>query len=315
MGDVYDVIIIGAGAAGLSAAIYTCRRKLNTLVVSIDIGGQTILATHIENYPGVRGLLGTELMQVFHEQALSFGAEFIGGKVIKIEEKNHLFSVALSNGEEYKAKALILAFGKEPKMLGIPGEDKFLGRGVSTCATCDAPLFSDKDVAVIGGGNSAIDAALLLSKIAKKVYLVHRRDEFRGDEHSVGKIKKSKNVELVLDSLPVEVKGEKFVSSVVVENVKTGKKEEIKADGVFVEIGYITKTELVKDIVKLNEKKEIITDEFCMTSCPGIFAAGDVTNVPFKQTVVSAGEGAKAGLAVYRYLQGKDVKVVDWKHA
>ncbi len=311
----YDTIIIGGGPAGLTAAIYTARKKVKTLVVTVDIGGQTLLTNHIENYPGYTELSGPKLMQIFEEQAKSFGAEFVFGKVDRVEKLDGGFKITLSNNEEYTAKTVIIASGKIPKQLKVPGEEKFIGRGVSTCATCDGPLFRNKSVIVIGGGNSALDAVLLLSKIAKKVYLMHRRDEFRGDEVLIDKVKKQKNVELILSSVAKEVKGEKFVKSLVIENVRSRESRELSVDGIFVEIGYEVKTDFVKDFAKLNEAGEIIVNDFCEASSPGIFAAGDITNVPYKQTVIAAGQGAIAGLSAYSYLQklkGKAVSKVDW---
>src|SRR3989344_5623589 len=207
----YDIIIVGAGAAGLTAAIYTCRKKLKTLIVSIDIGGQTNLTSHIENYPGTGPMHGIELMRRFQDEAIGFGAELVMGKVIKVDKIGNSFSVGLANDETYEAKALILAYGKVPRSLGIEGEDRFMGRGVSTCVTCDAPLFKNSNVAVIGGGNSAVEGALELSEIAQKVYLVHRRDSFRADEITVQKLKNSKVIELVLKSCPTKVIGDKNV--------------------------------------------------------------------------------------------------------
>jgi thioredoxin reductase (NADPH) len=311
----YDVIVIGGGAAGMTAAIYTCRKKLKTLVVTIDVGGQNLLTETEENYPGYTELSGPKLMSVFEEQAKKFGAEFVFGKAKTVKKKGNNFIVTLANGEVYEGRVLILAFGKVPRALGIPGEEKFMGRGVSTCATCDAPLFKNKRVAVTGGGNSALEAAELLTKFATHVYLIHRRDAFRGDEVTVEKVKSAKNIEFVLNSVPVEVKGDKFVAGVVVEDVNTKHKREIKVDGMFVEIGYIVDTEFVKDFVKLNEAKEIIVNEFCEAGHPGVFAAGDVTSVPYKQTVISAGMGATAGLSAYNYLmklEGKPGAKIDW---
>ncbi len=311
----YDVIIIGGGAAGLTAAIYTTRRRLKTLVLSVDIGGQTNLTTHIENYPGYTELSGPKLMQIFEEQAKKFGAEIIFGKVTKVEKTQAGFAVKLSNNEKYEGKTVIVASGKVPRTLGIPGEEKFMGRGVTTCATCDGPLYKNKKIAIIGGGNSALDAAEYMSKIASKVYLVHRRKEFRGEAVLVERVKSLKNVELVLNSSPVEVKGDKFVSGLAVQDVATKKKTELDASGVFIEIGYIADASQVKELVKLNRSGEIIVDEYCETGTSGLFAAGDITNVPYKQTVISAGQGAIAGLQAYAYLQkleGKTVAKADW---
>ncbi|MBI2076414.1 MAG: thioredoxin-disulfide reductase [Candidatus Aenigmarchaeota archaeon] len=311
----YDVIIIGGGAAGLTAAIYTTRRKLKTLVLSVDIGGQTNLTLHIENYPGYTELSGPKLMQTFEEQAKKFGAEIIFGKAAKVEKTKRGFEVRLANDEKYEGKTVIVASGKVPRTLGIPGEEKFMGRGVTTCATCDGPLYKNKKIAIIGGGNSALDAAEYMSKIASKVYLVHRRNEFRGEAILVDSVKAAKNVELVLNSMPVSINGDKFVSGLTIENVGTKKKRELDVNGVFIEIGYVADTSAVKELVKVNSKGEILVNEYCETGTEGIFAAGDITNVPFKQTVISAGQGAVAGLQAYTYLQkleGKTAVKADW---
>ena len=310
----YDVIIVGAGAAGLTAAVYTCRKKLKTAIISIDVGGQTNLTSHIENYPGTGPMHGIELMKRFQDEAIGFGAELIMGKVNKVEKINDGFRVGLANGESYECKSLILAYGKVPRGLGIEGEDKFLGRGVSTCVTCDAPLFKNRDVAVVGGGNSAVEGALELATIAKKVYLIHRRDSFRADEITVEKLKNSPQIELVLNSIPLKVIGDKNVDGIAVENIVTKEKKELKADGIFIEIGYVVDTSFVQHLVKVNEKKEIIVDDRCNTSCAGIFAAGDITPVIYKQTVIAAGEGSKAALECYRWLTGGKGAVLDWTH-
>ena len=310
----YDVIIVGAGAAGLTAAVYTCRKKLKTAVISIDVGGQTNLTSHIENYPGTGPMHGIKLMQKFQDEAIGFGAELIMGKVNKVEKIENSFRISLANGETYDCKALILAYGKVPKSLGVEGEEKFMGRGVSTCVTCDAPLYKNRAVAVIGGGNSAIEGALELATIAKKVYLIHRRDAFRADEITVQKLKNHHQIEIVLNSIPTKVIGEKNVEAVEVENIATKEKRELEVDGMFIEIGYVVDTSFVQHLVNVNEKKEIIVDERGNTSCTGIFAAGDITPVPFKQTVIAAGDGAKAALECYRWLTGGKGAVLDWTH-
>ena len=310
----YDVIIIGAGAAGMTAAVYTCRKKLKTAILSIDVGGQTNLTNHIENYPGTGPMSGPELMQRFQNEAIGFGAEIIMGKAIRADKTNEGFKIALANGEEYSCKALILAYGKVPRSLGIEGEDKFLGRGVSTCVTCDAPLYKNKDVAVIGGGNSAIEGALELGTIAKKVYIIHRRNSFRADEITVDKLKSNHKIEFVLNSLPAKVIGEKNVDGLEVEDINTKHRRQLAVHGIFIEIGYVVDTSFVQHLVKVNEKKEIIVDERGNTSHPGIFACGDITPVPFKQTVIAAGEGAKAALECYRWLTGGKGAVLDWTH-
>ncbi len=308
----YDVIILGAGAAGLTAAVYTCRKKLKTAIISIDVGGQTNLTSHIENYPGTGPMSGPELMQRFQNEAMGFGAELIMGKANKVDKTEKGFRIELANGESYECKALILAYGKVPRSLGIENEEKFLGRGVSTCVTCDAPLFRNRDVAVIGGGNSAVEGALELATISKKVYLIHRRDTFRADEITVEKLKQSKNIELVINSVSTKVIGEKNVDGLEVENIVSKEKRILKVDGIFIEIGYVVDTSFVQHLVKVNDKKEIIVDERGNTSHPGIFAAGDITPVPYKQTVIAAGEGSKAALECYRWLTGGKGAILDW---
>ena len=309
----YDIIIIGGGSAGLTAAVYACRKKLKTLIVSIDIGGQTNLTSHIENYPGTGPMNGIELMQKFREDAVKFGAEIIMGKVMKVEKvaERH-FKIELANNESYESKSIILAYGKVPKSLGIIGEEKFMGRGVSTCVTCDAPLYRKRPVAIIGGGNSAVEGALELAELTDKVYLIHRRDKFRADEITVEKLKSNKNITLELNSIAKEIKGAKNVSGIVIENLITKNSKEMEVDGVFIEIGYVVDTKMVEHLVKLNEAKEVVKNGRCETSCSGIFAAGDVTDTPYKQTVISAGEGATAALECYRYLTGAKGPLLDW---
>lgn len=302
----YDVVIVGGGAAGLTAALYTGRKELKTVVISTDIGGQAILTDHIENYPGIDKISGPELMLKFQSQAMNFGAEIITGRVNKITKKGKNFITTLSDNEEYISKTVILASGKTPRRLGIPGEDKFMGKGVATCATCDAPLFRGKEVAVIGGGNSALEAVELLNNFATKIYLIHRGKDFRADEITVKKIKAMDRVEVIMNTKPIKIMGDKFVSGLSVEG------KELKVQGVFVEIGYELDTKWLQKLIKLNEKGEIIIDQNNNTSMLGIFAAGDVSTVPYKQAVISAGEGAKSGLEAYKYIKGTEV-AIDWK--
>jgi thioredoxin reductase (NADPH) len=305
----YDVFIVGSGAAGLTAAIYTGRKELKTIIVSTDVGGQALLTDHIENYPGVEKISGPDLMLKFQTQAMAFGSEMVTGRVEKITKKDKKFVVKSSDGEQYISKTVILASGKTPRKLDIPGEDKFMGKGVATCATCDAPLFRSKEVAVIGGGNSALEAVELLNNFATKIYLVHRREEFSADVITLNKIKKMKKVEIITNAKPLEIRGDKFVSGLVIDGKE---KKELRVEGVFVEIGYELDTKWLKDITKLNKKGEIIIDTSNNTSTRGIFAAGDVSTVPYKQAVISAGEGAKAGLEAYKYIKGTEV-AIDWK--
>ncbi len=310
----YDVVIIGGGAAGMTAALYTARKNMKTLVVSYDIGGQTNLTNHIENYPGTLTAVGVDLMAKFQEHAAKAGAEFVAGKVEKVSKDSDTFHAKLTTGEHFSSKTMILAFGKVPRALHVPGEDKFLGRGVSTCATCDAPLYKGKLTAVVGGGNSALEAAEELSNNASHVYLIHRREEFRGDLITLEKLKLRKNVTIILNTAVQEITGKEFVTGARLKNTKTGEESTIALDGLFVEIGYIVDVSMVKDIIKVNEKNEIVIDDANRTNVPGLFAAGDVTTVPYKQTVISAGEGAKAALTCYHYFTGGKGVTMDWEH-
>lgn len=300
----YDIVIVGAGAAGLTAALYSVRRKLSTLVLSQDLGGQTATTMDIENYPGVDFSTGPDLMHHFANQAKKFGAEIVLDGVTEIIPAEAGFAISTASGVSYQARAVILCFGKTHRHLDVPGEKEFLNKGVVYCATCDAPLFEGKPVAVIGGGNSAMDAAILLSKIASQIYLIHRRDEFRAEQVLIDKVTHDPKVELVLNSTVKAIQGEQFVSGLIV-STPTGERE-LAVEGVFVEVGQVVNTQFLQSLVQLNETGEIVIDQNNQTSHPGVFAAGDVTTVPFKQTVISAGEGAKAALAAYNHLQGRD---------
>ena len=306
----HDVVIIGGGPAGLTAALYASRRALDTIVLTKDIGGQAAKTLDIENYPGCKGKIsGTELTANFKAQAESFGAKIIFEETKTIEKKDDHFVVKTKNNN-YPTRTIILAFGKSPKELSVPGEEEFKGKGVSYCATCDGPFFRNKKVAVVGGGNSALDAALYLSKICEKVYLVHRRNTFTAEEVLKDNVEKTKNIETVLENEVTEVKGEAVVNSIT---LKDGK--ELQVNGIFVEVGFIVDRTLVQGLVDLNEKNQIIIDPLQATSVPGIFAAGDLTITPYKQIIVSAAEGAKAALSCFDYIQKQDGKrgiLADW---
>lgn len=312
---VYDVVIIGGSAAGLTAAIYAARREMKAIVLTKDIGGQISRTALIENYSGIEKIQGPDLVKVFEKQVRDFGVEIVMKEVTKVSETESngrkMFSV-FSGSDEYKCRSVVVANGKTPRNLNVSGEEEFRGKGVSYCATCDAPLFKDKIVAVVGGGNSALDAALLLCKISKKVYLIHRRKEFRAFENVVQTVKGKCNVEFVLDSSIKEIKGDTFVNSIVIED-KSGNVNEIAVDGVFVEIGSEVDVDFVKELVGVDGSEQIKTSKNAETSHPGIFAAGDVTDTPFKQIIVACGEGCKAALAAYNYINGFDNKyVADW---
>ncbi|MDD5110173.1 MAG: FAD-dependent oxidoreductase [Patescibacteria group bacterium] len=294
----YDVLIVGAGAAGLTAAIYTRRKQLTTAIISPEVGGATALSSHIENYPGVGHLAGLELMERFKETALGLGAVHISAKVTKISV-DKTFTLALSTGDAVTGRALIVAGGKVPRRLKVPGEDKFFGRGVSVCATCDAPLYRGKTVAIVGGGNAAVEAALEMSHIAKATYLIHRRNDFRADEITVAKLKQSP-VQLLLGSQVTAITGTQVIRSATIRDA-SGITRELEIDGLFLEIGADTDPAIVAPFQQ-NAEHEIVVDRRQRTSIPGAFAAGDVTDVAYKQTVISAGDGALAALEAHRYL-------------
>jgi len=300
----FDVIIIGGGPAGLTAAIYAARREMKTFVVAKEVGGQVVWASEIENYPGFKSIKNFELIRRMREQVEGLGVKIIIDEIVKLEHDGENFAVH-TNKEKFEARSVILALGLSPRRLAIPGEGEFNGRGVSYCANCDGPLYRGKTVAVVGGGNSAVDAAEFLSKIAAKVYLIHRRDEFRAFESLVEEAKNRENIEVLTDSEVKEIFGEKKVEKIKVKNGRTGEEREIALDGVFVEIGRIALTDLAKDLVKRDQRGQILVDEKCRTSAEGIFAAGDTTQVEFKQITIACGQGTIAALSAYQYLQLK----------
>jgi len=313
---IYDVIIIGAGIAGLSAALYTARQRMSTLVISKDLGGQLTLTELIENYPGIEAISGLGLAQKLEKQAKRFGAEFIyGEEVKKIEEYDGIFVI---NGirNKYLAKTVILAFGKTPRELGVPGEQEFKGKGVSYCAICDAAFFRDKSVAVVGEGEPGLEAVELVARYASKVYYVTSSEQIVGNEELIEKISSNPNVKIIKPAKVIQIFGNRNVEGIVLRFLNTHEVMSINVDGVIIELGYILKTDFLKGFVELNEKGEVIVDELGRTSRQGIFAAGDITNTPYKQAVIAAAEGVKAALSAYNYLRAKSglppVKV-DWK--
>jgi len=301
--NIYDLIIVGGGPAGFTAAIYAARRAVKTLVLVKEFGGQAVYASKVENFPGFDLIPGYELMEKIKTQAGKLGAEIKNVEATEIKKENDIFSVQDKDGKVYESKSLILSFGAVPRKLGLPNEDKFKGNGISYCATCDAPFFKNKNVAVIGGGNAALDAALLLAKFAKQVYLIHRRDEFKGETVRVSDVKKLSNIEIILNSEVKELKGEKNIEGVVVKKNDNEETRDLEVNGIFVEIGHIVESDFVSRMVALDERKQIIVNDKNETNVPGVFAAGDATTVPYKQIVIAAGDGAKAALSAYSYLQ------------
>ena len=302
----YDLIIIGAGPAGLSAAVYAVRKKLKTLVLSQDIGGQIVKAHSVDNYLGIPGVLGVELMEKFHDHTNKLQVEIKDGTEIKkIEKLGDKGFRIIAGKEDLETRALVIATGKKYRQLDVPGGREFEGKGVTYCATCDAPLYKNKKVAVIGGGDAGQDTADQLAKYASKVYIINIADKLTGENHSVQeKLWQDEKIEIINTCFPLEVKGDKFVKGVVYSCNGQASQQTLEVDGVFVEMGSVPASDLVKDLVNLNDNGEIIIDaKTNMTSRPGIFAAGDVTDVPYKQMVVAAGEGAKAALSACKYLK------------
>jgi thioredoxin-disulfide reductase len=311
----YDLLIIGGGPAGLTAAIYATRRKLKTMIVSMTIGGQMALTNEIENYPGFDFSEGMDLSMKMKDQAQKWGTEFDSNEVLSVVKGDNETFTVKTNKTEYEVKSVILAFGLTPRKLGVPGEEEFKGKGVTYCATCDGPLFKGKTIAIVGGGNSAIEAAEYMSKLAKKVYLVNRSELFRAIPHLLDKVSKLDNVEFYCNTKISEIKGSALVESATfVSTADESKQEEKKLDGVFIEIGYQSKTQWLKDTVDLNDRGEIIADRHTNTSVEGIFAAGDCTDIQYKQIIISAGEGSKAALEAYKYIVGREGKISapDW---
>lgn len=309
-----DVIIVGAGPAGLVAALYASRRGLSTLVISQDIGGQAATTGTIENYPGVDTIDGLELMMHFKRQAETYGAKILLEEVTSVAKHDDEFSIQTHVGT-YTSSAVILAQGLTHRHLNVPGEEKFIGRGVSYCATCDAPLFQGKRVVVVGGGNSAMDAALVLSKYASDVTIVTVNEEFRGERVLIDRMQAMPNITAITQGTMKSVDGEDAVSGVTY--LHDDQTKSLPVDGVFVEIGYTVNPGLMKDVVALDGRNQIIVDPATNgTDVPGLFAAGDVTTIAQKQVVISAGEGAKAALAVDQYLQRLGRKprsgITDW---
>ena len=298
-----NVIIIGSGPAGLTAAIYTARANLKPLVFTgNEIGGQVSITNEVENYPGFpEGLTGPELVEKFQKQAERFGARIEYAEVTEVDFEVQPFRVKTYDNE-YQAKAIVIATGASPRKLGVPGEVQFTGRGVSYCATCDGFFFRDREIAVVGGGDSALEEGVFLTKFANRVRIIHRRDELRAGYTLQQRAKRNQKIEFVWDTVVTEINGNGAVESVQVKNVKTGEASTLKVDGVFIYIGHYPNSHLFKDKLEMDEHGYLITDRNTRTSVPGVFAAGEIADPVFRQVVSSAGEGCKAAIQVERYL-------------
>ena len=301
----FDVIIMGGGPAGLSAALYAARKVMKTVLISKNVGGQVADTYDLDNYLGFSQVETADLITKFDEHVEKFGiTKLIGRKVISVDLFGKIKTAVLDNGETYHSKALIIASGKRPRPLSVSGEKKFVGKGVAYCSTCDAPLYSGADVAVVGGGNSALEAALDLDKIAKKIYIVSLTP-LTGDKILVDKVCASPKTQIFTEYETTAITGESFVEGIEIKSLKNDESKKIDVEGVFIEIGLLPNSDLFIDAISTNRRGEILTDNMCRTGIAGVFACGDVTDIPYKQVVIAAGEGAKAALSAYDYLMGQ----------
>lgn len=301
---IYDVIIIGSGPAGLSAAIYAQRAELKNIVIEKTgiSGGQIINTYEVDNYPGTPGISGFDLSSKFREHSDKLGTTFITGEVVEFKLENDIKVVILEDGTEYRSKTVIISSGGMPRHLNVPGEEKFAGLGLSYCATCDGAFFKNKTVAVVGGGDVAVEDAIFLSRICKKVYVIHRRDEFRAIKSSVNKLLANDNVEVLWDSVVEGINGSETVETLDIKNVKTGESSSLEVSGIFIAVGYIPNSQIYKGIVAIDDGGYIIAGENCETNIPGVFAAGDIRTKELRQIITAAADGANAITAVEKYL-------------
>ena len=298
----YDLVVIGAGPAGITASVYAARKRMSLLVITKDVGGQAALSGDIENYTGYQFITGPELAGKFEEHMKKYKIEVKENEEAKeLKKQNNLILLKTDKGS-YEAKAAIVASGKRSRELAVPGEKEFKNKGLTYCATCDGPLFTGKDVAVIGGGNSALDAALQLIKIAKRIYIINIGPELKGDAVMQQKVKEAKNISIFNNAQTTAVIGDKMVKAVKIKTNNTEKS--LAVEGIFVEIGLVPNSDFAREIEK-NKYGEIKVNCQNETNIAGIFAAGDVTDVPEKQIIVAAGEGAKAALGAFKYLSRK----------
>jgi NADH-dependent peroxiredoxin subunit F len=300
--QVYDVAVIGAGPAGLTAAMYAVRKNLSTILVSGDLGGQVGVTREIANYPGFDGVTGPDLMQHMYEQAESYGIDrLLGERVTSVTVDGRVKVLQLASERAVRARTVIVATGARKRKLGIPGEKELSGRGVVYCSTCDGPLFRGKAVAIVGGGNSALEAALELHGVASSVTVV-TREGWTGDKILRDKVAAARDIVQRVSHEPIEIHGDDKVVGLTIKDVETGETERLDVDGVFVEVGWFPNTDFVLDLVETNRRGEIVVDAHGSTGVRGVFAAGDATDSRDKQIVISAGEGARAALAAFEYL-------------
>ena len=299
----FDVIIVGAGAAGLTAGIYLSRAKLNTLILNEGaVGGQMVLTHAIANYPGIENISGYELARNMKAQALKFGCKVKSNiKITSLDLENEIKKIVINEKDIYTSNAVIISTGGKSRTIGALGEDKFKGKGISYCATCDGDFFQDKEIIVVGGGNSALEEAVSLTKYASKVTVVHQFDHFQAFEHYIDEAKRNPKISFIMESQIIEFIGEEKLTSVKIKSL-SDEITEMKVDGVFILIGYEPNTESLKEIISLNEKKEIIVDSNLQTSLPGVFAAGDSIQKKYRQVTTAVADGTIAALSAAEYL-------------
>ncbi len=301
-----DVIIVGGGPAGLNAALYAARYKLSTAVISEDVGGQVGKAGWVENYLGYERIMGPDLVSKFEQHVKSYGVPFLLDSVVAVRRDGDSFVVTTSSGDDLRSRTVILAVGERRRKLNVKGEKEFDGKGVSYCAPCDAPLFKDKVVAVVGGGDAAASASLLLTEYAKKVYIIHRRDKLRAEPTYQDMLRRNPKIEILWNTVVKELRGDKLLRSAILQRTDTGQEYGLSIDGIFVEIGAEPPVELFRGIgLKTDERGYVAVNNLMETSEPGIYAAGDAVNITpldFRQITVAAGQGALAAYSAYNYI-------------
>lgn len=306
MQERFDLIIIGAGPAGMTAGVYAARKKLKTLILTKDIGGQAAWSSDVENYLGFTMVTGADLVAKFERHLEEFKDDvtlhLLNGGVVRVACNDDEIEVTASDNQKFRARALIITSGKKPRELGVPGEKELLNRGVTYCAWCDGPLFKGKDVVIVGGGNSALDAALNVQKLVHEIYIVNVAKELTADPVMVEKVKAADNIRIINQAELKQIEGDKAVIGVKILDHDSGLEKDIPCQGVFIEVGYIPATDYLKGTIDLNDQGEIVIDTHNATSLAGVFAAGDVTTVAEKQIIIAAGEGAKAAIAAAQYL-------------
>jgi thioredoxin reductase (NADPH) len=306
MSQTYDVVIVGSGPAGYTAALYAARANLDVLVFQgFEVGGQLMLTSDVENYPGYRdGVMGPDMMDDFEAQAARFGAKMRPENVERVDLSERPFKVwAEGEGQPVLARTFIIATGAKAKWLGLPGERRLMGRGVSGCATCDGFFFKDKRVAVVGGGDTAMEEAMFLTKYATDVLIIHRRDQFRASKIMLERAKKNPKITFLTQTIIQDVLGEESVEGIRIKNLETGEERELEVDGFFAAIGHVPATGIFEDQVEMDEGGYILQRENTMTSVPGVFAAGDVSDKRYRQAVTAAGDGCRAAIDAERWLE------------